>query len=235
MVQRKPLIGIVGKVVDLHFHGWTGLEISNDIRRALVKNGARTIGLLPSIAQITPTSYEERDLTPLTDEETADLNSVLDLCDGIVLEGGLTAYLYEEYIAQYAVRKDIPLIGICSGCLNMVSAFGGKIGFTPIQGSHNHPELDYAHGAHIDETSSFFRIVRDKSLNVNSIHQRTPLAVKQYNIVGTSDDNLVEVIEYPESRFNYGVAFHPEILIDQDEKMNNLFKAFISAASETKK
>jgi len=46
--MKKPLIGIVTKYYrDESFYNWTNQEISNDLRYALCKNGARVVGILP--------------------------------------------------------------------------------------------------------------------------------------------------------------------------------------------
>lgn len=230
-MHEKPLIGIVGKVTDPHFFGWTSVDISNDIRRALIKNGARVIGVLPPQTDIAPSTYEETSREDLTPEEAADFESALQLCDGIVLEGGLVAYKYEEYAAQYALKKDIPLLAICAGLNNLVRSQGGEVGFTPVKDSHNRPDVKYLHDVIIDPDSKFYRIVKKERITVNSIHGRTPKEVRHYRVAGKSDDGLTEVIEMTDKRFHIGVTFHPEILIDEDETMNGIFRAFIDAAA----
>lgn len=231
MEHSKPLIGIVGKVIDPHFFGWTSVDISNDIRRALIKNGARVIGILPPQPDIIPSTYEETSREELTAQEAADFESVLQMCSGIVLEGGLTAYKYEEHAARYALEKDIPLLAICAGLNNLVRSQDGEVGFTPVKDSHNRPDVKYLHDVLIDPDSMFYQIVKKERITVNSIHGRTPKEVKGYRIVGKSDDGLTEVIEMTEKRFHIGVTFHPERLVDEDETMNGIFRAFITAAA----
>ena len=45
----------------------------------------------------------------------------------IVLDSGITICDYEQEIAKYCIEKNIPLLGICCGCINMALATGGSI------------------------------------------------------------------------------------------------------------
>lgn len=40
---------------------------------------------------------------------------ILDLCDGIIFQGGSTIYPYHFQILEYAIKKHIPVLGICMG------------------------------------------------------------------------------------------------------------------------
>ena len=40
---------------------------------------------------------------------------ILDLCDGIIFQGGSTIYPYHFQILDYAIKKHIPVLGICMG------------------------------------------------------------------------------------------------------------------------
>ena len=127
-MNKKPIIGIVGKpqcddVI------WNKICISNEIKDAINKNGGVAIGIIPQskIKQIKegkPFSYQNY---YLDEKSLSDLFSTIDLCDGIILEGGITICDYEQEIAKYCIEKNIPLLGICCGCINMALATGGSI------------------------------------------------------------------------------------------------------------
>ena len=127
-MNKKPIIGIVGKpqcddVI------WNKICISNEIKDAINKNGGVAIGIIPQskIKQTKegkPFSYQNY---YLDEKSLSDLFSTIDLCDGIILEGGITICDYEQEIAKYCIEKNIPLLGICCGCINMALATGGSI------------------------------------------------------------------------------------------------------------
>ncbi|MGN0904885.1 MAG: hypothetical protein ACI4PW_06995, partial [Alphaproteobacteria bacterium] len=130
--MKRPLIGIVGKIMDKSliendFRGWTIVDVSNDINHALIKNGAATIGILPPKRQDVFTTYATMDDIELNSDDLERLDQVLEMCDGLVLEGGVTAYSYEKYVARYALENDIPFLGICSGLNITVLANGGSL------------------------------------------------------------------------------------------------------------
>ena len=101
-MNKKPIIGIVGKpqcddVI------WNKICISNEIKDAINKNGGVAIGIIPQskIKQIKegkPFSYQNY---YLDEKSLSDLFSTIDLCDGIILEGGITICDYEQEIAKY--------------------------------------------------------------------------------------------------------------------------------------
>lgn len=233
--MKRPLIGIAGKIMDKSliesdFKGWTIVDVSNDINHALIKNGAVTVGIMPPKRQDVFTTYATMDSVGLDRDDLERLNQVLGMCDGLVLEGGVTAYSYEKYIARYALENDVPFLGICSGLNITVLADGGRL--KKISGGHFHPTRRYAHALHIDKNSNFYRIVQKEHMNVNSIHVTTPDMIAGCDIAGTTDDGLIEVIERKDKRFYFGVGFHPEMLVDNDEAANAIFRALVREASQ---
>jgi len=47
------------------------------------------------------------------------------------------------------------------------------------------------------------------------------------NISAISKEGYIEAIEDPNKNFFIGVQWHPESMIEYDEKQNNLFKYFV--------
>jgi len=58
---------------------------------------------------------------------------LIDKCDGIVIQGGLSSDDYEIKAAKYAIDNDIPILGICAGFNNIIRAMGGKFLLLVIQ------------------------------------------------------------------------------------------------------
>lgn len=235
MTKYKPLIGIISKVGDIKFFGWTSNNISNNIRYALTKNGARTIGILPPQNNLNPATDKngESDID-LTPEEEDDFISTLELCDGLILQGGVISFKYEKFAAQYAHQHNLPILGICAGMNVLARALGGRTERLRLEDDavHFHPDMLYAHAINIDQQSKFYQIVKSSKLMVNSIHHYIVTDTGRYNPVGVTDNGLIEVMGIPTQKFNFGVKFHPELLVDKDKKMNAIFTAFIKAASD---
>ena len=62
---------------------------------------------------------------------------------------------------------------------------------------------------------------------LNAIIKNTKL-----DVIAISQDGYIEAIEDPNKKFFLGVQWHPESMIDYDNKQNNLFKYFISACNK---
>jgi putative glutamine amidotransferase len=65
-----------------------------------------------------------------------------------------------------------------------------------------------------------------EELSVNSIHhQAIKVVAPGMNVCAMASDGLIEAIEDSECRFCLGLQWHPEYLINPQEKA--LFKAFV--------
>lgn len=233
--MKKPIIGIVGKIMDKtliesEFFGWSIIDISNDINYALIKNGAAAIGILPPKYQNVYTTYKDMDDIQLSKSDMDNLHQVLALCDGIILEGGITAYSYEKYIAQYALEHDIPFLAICSGMNITVLANGGSLKKTT--NPHFFPTTKQAHPLNIEKDSKLFQIIKKEKIMVNSVHGNTPDNITGLDIAARAHDGIVEAVERKDKRFYLGVAFHPEMLVDDNEDMNLIFTEFVKASAK---
>lgn len=225
----KPVIGIVAKPL-LESDMWNYLEIVDNIRYVLVKNNAVVIGLLPTDKKIDFKSDEELDNCELTLEEKEDIEVMLERCDGVILEGGLVSNKYEEEIAKICIKKDIPLLGICSGFNNLIRALGGKVHIDE-KIFHNQYGKKIAHEVEIDENSKLFNILKSNKVFVNSIHTAVTNEdeVKEYKIVAKCPvDDTVEAIELKNKRFVMGIKWHPELM----DSMMPIFAAFVKECGE---
>ena len=230
--MEKPIIGIVAKPC-LEQDMWHYMEVVDDIRVALAKNNGLAVGILPTENRIDFKKDEEVDPINLSEKQKRDLEKIVERLDGVVLEGGLVSNIYEEEIARICIKKDIPLLGICSGFNNLVRALGGTI---HIDNSifHNQFGARVAHNINIDKNSKLFEILEEETVVVNSIHTCTAVKeeIKGYKVVATCpDDNNVEAIELESKRFVMGVKWHPELM----DSMNRIFEEFVKSCKEEKK
>ena len=165
-------------------------------------------------------------------EEEDDLNRVkelIDECDGIILTGGMNGYEIDYKITEYLHTIDKPTFGICLGMQYMGKIFNGHI--TIKCEGHNGQDY-YAHKVKIDENSLLFKILGEKDIMVNTLHNfHLPdnLDYKTLDIVGRSEDGIIEAVEDKSKKFFLGVQWHPEILLDLDDvNSKKLFDYFIS-------
>lgn len=226
----KPLIGIVLRP-ERSPEGYETLCIYKDVSNAIIRSGGIPIGICPpNIESYYGKSHNE--VLNLTDEEFQELKPILDLCDGLICQGGDEYYDYDLKIIKYAHSMNKPLLGICLGMQAMSVAFGGKLERLPTL-EHSKTGQKYAHEINIKETSKLFNIVKQNKINVNSRH-KCHVVKTNLDIVGITDNQIIEAIEDRTKDFFIGVQWHPEAMITYDENMNNLFKEFIQVASKSK-
>ena len=157
---------------------------------------------------------------------------ILDLCDGIIIQGGKDVYPYHFQILEYCIKNNIPLLGICMG--------HQIIGLYSINSNNdndliqidNHQIKDENHIIHIEKNSIMYKIF-GPTLKVNSRHS---FAVKKVNlpfkVTSISEDNIIESIEYIDNNnFILGVQFHPEDL----DNTENLYNYFLKEVLKRKK
>lgn len=226
----KPLIGIVAKPA-MTADMWHYMEIIDDIRYVLNQNGALAVGFLPSEHRIDFKTNEEIDLHTLNDVEKQDLEGVINRLDGVILEGGLVSNQYEEEIARICIKKDVPILGICSGFNNLIRALGGTV-HIDANTFHNQFGAKIAHDVEIAPNSKLFSILKAPRVKVNSIHTCIANAdeIKGYTIVARCPlDDTVEAIELSGKKFVMGIKWHPELM----GSMNEIFAEFVKVCKKT--
>jgi putative glutamine amidotransferase len=62
---------------------------------------------------------------------------------------------------------------------------------------------------------------------VNSRHKCNITKTNEFDIVGYSEDGIIEAIELKRNKFAVGVQWHPEGLTDESVEAQRLFKKFI--------
>ena len=230
----KPVIGIPAKIRhkdedDL----WHRDEVVDELRLCVVEHGGIAVMLLPSEDTM---SFNESDLgdeTILSDEEKEDLHTQVDLCDGILLQGGDYSCAFEVEIARYALEKDIPILGICAGFNNLLRALGSNI-YEDSTKAHSIYSRTYRHEICIEKDSLLYEIIGAEKYQVNSLH--TMVADRQRvegfaRINAVSYDGLVESFDVPGRRFALAVKWHPEIM-REEAYVDKLFNSFIDACKK---
>jgi len=224
--MSKVVIGIVAKYRDGdETKSRVDSRIRNEVKQAIFDNGAVAIGIISPNEQIQGVGDDWLKYYDLIDKES--IVNQINLCDGIILQGGNANEAFEPFIAKYCYDNDIPCLGICAGQNSIVRGLGGTTYKIPNPGKHNQPNEQYIHNIHIDKTSKFYDIVKEEEIMVNSRHKRSIEECPLLDKVGFCEDGYADIVESKEKNFYIGVRFHPESLYKIDENMNNIFRSFI--------
>jgi len=132
-----------------------------------------------------------------------------------------------------ALRRDLPILGICRGIQVLVVACGGALWQDlPSQLRVQH-ELagDAHHVILLDHGSVAATAVHAIESAANSRHhQAAQIVARPLVITGWAPDGIIEAVEIPAARFVLGVQWHPENLPDQRQHAA-ILETFVSAAS----
>lgn len=196
----KPIIGILTRPDSLQSGNKVEI-IYEDIKTSIIKSGGIPIGIIPGL----------------------NVKDILDICDGVILQGGDSFFKYELNILKYIYEKDIPVLGICLGMQLMGSLLDGKLVKT---NNHLYINKKYAHKVAIDKSSKLYKILGVDKIIVNSRHKEK-IINPNCDIVGISEDGVIEAIEDKKKKFFVGVAWHPENMYSYDILERKIFDYFI--------
>jgi putative glutamine amidotransferase len=238
-MARTPVIGLTcGKVNQEGAAERVGVDPL--YTRALEAAGARCVLLPPGRG------------TP------AAITSVLDRLDGLLVPGGAdldpsfygekrdaaVTYTdperdaYELKVVRAAVRRGMPVLGICRGQQSINVALGGTL-YQDINGQgagrlqhqtphgprHNH----LVHAIEVEPGSRYRRATGSGRIRVNSRHHQSVRDVAPgLRVTARSSDGVIEGIESPDGRV-VAVQCHPEALTRLDWA-RQLFRDFVALA-----
>ena len=152
------------------------------------------------------------------DNEFIKTKPLIDLCSGIILQGGSDYYDIDIIITKYLHKNNIPTLGICLGMQTMAMAFNGNMGDI---NNHKSDKL-YVHSVNINKDSKLYDILKKDKIIVNSRH-KSYIINTDLKISGQA--NIIEAIEDNAKDFFIGVQWHPETLMDENSILlfNNFF------------
>lgn len=242
--MKKPIIAINANITKDRIYA----RLNQNYYRAILKAGG-----MPFILPCLPLSNNNSQNTIL-------LGNYLDKIDGLLLSGAddLSPQLYNEkpligklnlipetkemfdlQLTKLALRKKIPILGICYGAQLINVALGGSLFQnipSQIKTARNHKNT--YHKVYISELSLLYHIIGKKSILVNSSHHQSIKKPGKNLIVNArSEDCLIEGIEMPyhlkkpfsSNKFCLGIQWHPEEMLDKKEQVM-LFRTFVKSA-----
>ncbi len=188
--------------------------------------------------------------------DTDYLDSVLNLCNGILITGGndINPLLYNKnnnskvgrvlnirdksdfYLTEKCIEKDIPLLGICRGIqvLNVVQ------GGTLYRHIDTNKLLDHSavnsyksiisHFIDVEKDSFLYEAFKTTRIGVNSFHHQ---GIKKLGAnlksIAKSEDGLCESVQMENKKFIVATQFHPEMMFEDEKLYLEIFKLFINA------
>jgi len=185
-------------------------------------------------------------------------NDYLDMIDGLIITGGAfdvgpglfgakirhetvvtkdRRTEFEFAVAKGAIKKDMPLLGICGGqqLLNVVLG-GTLIQHIPdeinnaLAHEQPNPRDEPGHNIAVKTNTLLHQITGTETMSVNSAHHQAVKSIGDSVVINAAaPDGVIEGIEFPSKRFCLGVQWHPEFSIDPGDK--RIFDAFIDAST----
>lgn len=182
--------------------------------------------------------------------DEAQIEAVCSLCDGILMSGGddVDPALYgqavdpkcglitrdrddfEIALTKAAMKRHLPLLGICRGIQLMCVATGGTL----IQ--HKDGHMGTKHWVNADKDSMVAKITGETRIFVNSYHhQLCAVPGPGAKITVHAEDGGAEALELPDYKpYFLGLQWHPEMVEGDvcDKYSDMLIKSFTDAARE---
>jgi len=189
---------------------------------------------------------------------------ILNIIDGLVMTGGCGSsdkddrievkekprtlrgqnerrYIADRYLIEAALKRDMPLMGICRGMQMICETAGGKLNYKFLdemntrgvshqqESSGNFP----THMINLEEGSQLQKILGVSEVDVNSFHnQFCAEPGKNFKASAWAENKIVEVIESPIYRFALGLQFHPEKMFNEYPIFIKIFEAFLEKSRE---
>lgn len=229
--MNKPIIGIVTK----HYiknQIRPDMYIRDEVKQAVFDNNAIAIGITLPINE--KLDVDDNWQNNFTDKEYEDLIAQINLCDGIIFQGGGACDNYEMIVAKYCYDNDIPTLGLCCGQNVMVRALNGTTENVKNQEKHFNIKKKYVHKTVIKKQSKLYKIIGSYEIMVNSRHKKTVRTYPKLLASAIDEDGNVDAVESSDKNFYMAFRFHPESLYKEDINMNNIFKYFIKKCKENK-
>lgn len=137
-------------------------------------------------------------------------------------------------LLEFAVSRDLPVLGICRGSQLINIYFGGNLHqdiaefYTEIPRIHS---VWPRKKVRLTEDSRLQRILQARVIYVNALHHQAVDTIgERLNVVGEEPAGLVQAIEHPEREYMIGVQWHPEYM-PQIPLQRRLFRELVRCAS----
>lgn len=148
---------------------------------------------------------------------------------------------YELKLIDYALERNIPILGICRGAQVLTIHQGGSI-YQDIYSQHGDhtykhnqevPKNYLTHKVSVEKGTKLHSILGSTDIKTNSFHHQAVKRVPEhFSITASTSDGIVEAVESKTHDFLLGVQWHPEGTYLVDENSQKIFSALIKAARQ---
>lgn len=129
-------------------------------------------------------------------------------------------------VGNYCIEKNIPVLGICGGMQVLAVLLGCKLSAGNKSHRINNNKF-LAHSLIIEKNSHLYNMLGKTKTTINTIHQMAVAQISnKVKITGTAEDGIVEAFEVKNHKFAMGVQWHPECLLELEEKKDEQLKIF---------
>ncbi|MCO0600526.1 gamma-glutamyl-gamma-aminobutyrate hydrolase family protein [Peribacillus butanolivorans] len=189
------------------------------------------------------------------------MDSILDRIDGLVLTGGsdLSPQFYrqpykkglgsinpirdsfEMKLVEKAIKKQMPIIGVCRGLQLLNVFFGGTLiqdideNFKTVlkHDGYMGPKWGIAHNVKLDKNKVLYKCFGKEEIEVNSFHhQIIDTLGSGFEVAAMSEDGIIEGIVHTEYPFIVAVQWHPEMMADVYQEQLKLFQLLINFVND---
>jgi putative glutamine amidotransferase len=142
----------------------------------------------------------------------------------------------EMALLQGALKRGMPVLGICGGQQLLAVALGGTLiqhipDSVPDALAHEQKTSHYepGHDVEILPGTRLYDIVGKTRMEVNTSHHQAVKALGRSIVNAVAPDGVIEGIEGKDQKFCIGVQWHPEYLVDAGDKA--IFQAMMAACN----
>ena len=191
---------------------------------------------------------------------------ILNIIDGLIMTGGCGSsdkddrievkekprtlrgqnerrYIADRYLIEAALKRNMPLMGMCRGMQMICEIAGGKLNDKFLdeidtggvlhqqESSGNFP----THMINLEEGSQLQKILEVKEININSFHNQFCVEPgKNFKASAWAKNGIIEAIESTVLNFALGLQFHPEMMFNEYPIFIKIFKVFVNKCREYK-
>lgn len=205
----------------------------------------------------------EIEVLDLIDIEINEIENIIKSVDGLILSGGpdldpihfnkvderdrcsidLRRDSIELKAIEIAIKKNIPILGICRGLQILNVYFGGDlITDIPIDVINhlNHQQKigDAYHKITIERKTLLSKLIKSNEIDVNSNHHQCIGKISDNFLIGAkTDDGIIESIEFKDlnKHWIFAVQWHPERLDFESPASKNILFEFCKELEKQKK